>query len=116
MSKTHTISRRADISQAHPVAQSYQDNNFYYAHGRNHSFTSSFSTVMYQDNSLDAATRIKTRFFQSHKEKQLKRQRELRKLEDMQAKRNLVELYAEKYKITCDHDNIYKLSTKELLI
>ena len=61
--KLEEIDRKLDYSN------SINERALYSYHGRNQSFTRSFGNVMYQDNSLWAASRLKSRLVDGFKDR-----------------------------------------------
>ena len=68
--------------------------------------------MMYQDNSLWAASRLKNRLSVGQEMRELKREREMNKLKSTLDKRALAEFYRSNLGITIDSREIERLTEK----
>ena len=75
-------------------------------------FTSSFNQIMYQDNSLMAASRHRQRLLEGHRLKQVRREREIQKLESIQTRRMLADSYLKHHGITSTEKDVEMYSEK----
>ena len=68
-------------------------NNFSQSYAKSGQFSSSFNQMMYQDNSLMAASRQKQRLIQGYRMKQIKAQKEIDKLTSIKTRREIADFY-----------------------
>ena len=84
--------------------------------GRSTKFSDSFNNMMYQDNSLWAASRLQQRLSHGQKQRELKRERERAKLQSLIDRRALAARYLQDHGIRVDLKDIERLTEKQLLI
>jgi hypothetical protein len=87
-----------------------------YSTGKTPGFTSSFMNIMYQDNSIFAASRKKVKSPIIQKNKDYRTILEVEKLEKRERMRQICQIFEEKFKIISHPRDIMKLSEEQLFI
>ena len=81
-------------------------------HGKSNKFSESFNNMMYQDNSLWAASRLQQRLSLGHKAREQKRERERAKLLGLVDRRALAAHYRDNFSVRVDPKDIERLTEK----
>ena len=79
-------------------------------------FSDSFNNMMFQDNSLWAASRLKSALIGGNKHREQKRERERARMQSLIDRRSLAAHYKENFGIRVDASDIERLTEKQLLI
>lgn len=94
----------------------YQTRDLFSTYGKTTRFSESFNNMMFQDNSLWAASRLQQRLTHGNHFREAKMERERAKLQSLLDRRALATHYKEKYGIKVDSRTIERLTEKQLLI
>jgi len=105
------MARTLDVSHQ-PDSNPLQTRALFQEFGKTTKFTDSFNNLMYQDNSLWAASRLQKRLNQGHQLRDSKRERERAKLQSIIDRRALAALYKEKHGIRIDNHEVERLTEK----